>query len=84
MRILIAAGALVAMLQTPAAAFFDRDLNAPWCLEYSFFEGAVECGFYSYRQCEDTRVGVGGYCFENPRVAVAQRERRAQRRRYRH
>ena len=82
MRILIAAGALLAVLQTPAAAFFDRDLNAPWCLEYSFHENMVECGYYSFRQCEATRSGVGGYCFENPRVTVVRRPGVRERRRY--
>lgn len=82
MRILIAAGTLLAMLQTPATAFFfERDQNAPWCLDYSF-DGVVDCGFFSYRQCQETLVGVGGYCYENRRSYVAERTRRGKQRRY--
>lgn len=66
MRLLIAVGVLLAMLQIPAAAF-GRVYNAPWCVEYVFLQNAVSCSFYTFQQCEEARSGVGGYCYRNPR-----------------
>jgi hypothetical protein len=76
MRTLIAVGTLLALLHTPAAAFFDRPQNAPWCVDYVYLENAVDCAFYDYRQCIETASGVGGYCFENRWISIAERKRR--------
>jgi hypothetical protein len=67
MRLVMGLGAVLALVLTaaPASAFFDRDLNAPWCLAYSGLDGIVECGFYSFEQCMETRSGVGGSCQPN-------------------
>lgn len=51
---------------SPAAAQY-----APWC----FIEGgnrgsgATSCTFYSFAQCEATRIGIGGVCQPNPYTA---------------
>ena len=80
MRILILAGALLALLQTPAAAgFLDNGQNGTWCLEASYLEGIVDCGYFSFKQCETTRSGLGGICYRNPWL-VSQRRWPARRR----
>jgi hypothetical protein len=77
MRMLIAAGALLAMLQSAQALFsWERPQTAPWCLEATY-AGWVDCGYFSYRQCESARSGIGGYCRENLWRPV--REQRARR-----
>lgn len=73
MRTLMAAGALLAMLYSPAAAFLfpERSQDAPWCLYYGY-NSTVDCAYYNYQQCAITNEGLGGYCFQNPRVVFAQ------------
>jgi hypothetical protein len=83
MRLLIAAGALLAVLQTPAAAFIGRVHNAPWCVNYVYLENIVDCAYYSLEECEAARSGVGGYCSENLRRPHVEEERRGPRRSYR-
>jgi len=77
MRMAIGIGAVLALLlaAAPASAWFKRDLNAPWCHVHSDMSGMVDCGFYSYRQCMETRLGVGGSCEPNPAVRQAERRR---------
>jgi hypothetical protein len=84
MRTLIAAGVVLVALQAPAAAFFDRATNAPWCVQYFAMDGAVNCDFYTLQQCRAAYSGVGGRCFENPWSSSVERRRRAARGRYRH
>ena len=83
MRTMIAAGALFAVLQTPAGAFFfpERPQDAPWCLN-AVYSNTVDCAFESYRQCSATLEGIGGYCFRNLRQ-FAERSRPARGRRTR-
>ena len=85
MRMAIGIGAGLAMLMTaaPASAFwFNPDrVTAPWCLAHSDLSGMVECAFYSYEQCMESRLGVGGSCQPNPDGRRAER-RRAKRDRY--
>jgi hypothetical protein len=81
MRTLIGLGALLAILlpAAPASAFSffsSHDLNAPWCLAHSDLSGNVECSYYSYRQCMETRLGVGGSCQPNPAARQAERPRK--------
>jgi hypothetical protein len=42
---------------------------APYCFEW---EGQADCAYYTLRQCLVTKSGVGGRCYENPRIARAQ------------
>lgn len=83
MRLLIAAGTLLAVLQTPAAAFIGRVYNAPWCVNYVYLENIEDCAYYSLQECEAARSGVGGYCYENPRRPDPWERRRAPHRSYR-
>lgn len=74
MRILIAAGALLALLTTPAAAFFGHSYNEKWCLGYNYVLGDfLDCSYYTRRQCEATRSGLGGACIRNPSWTMTQR-----------
>ena len=64
--LLLAAFALAA---SPAAAQW-----APWCLSESGnrgSSGAVTCTFYSFEQCNASRMGVGGSCGPNPYARAA-------------
>jgi Protein of unknown function (DUF3551) len=83
MRLAMGLGAVLALTLTagPASAFFDRDLNAPWCLAYSGTDGIVECSFYSFDQCMETRSGVGGSCQPNYNTRYAEEPRRRRRQR---
>ena len=39
----------------------------PWCLYYGgSMDGAVNCGFTSFAQCQASRQGNGGICKANP------------------
>jgi len=85
MRLALGVGAMLALalMTAPASAFFDRDLNAPWCLAYSGTDGIVDCGFYSFEQCMETRSGVGGSCQPNFNTRYWEKPRRWKRRRKR-
>jgi hypothetical protein len=37
--------------------------DGTWCARYP--EGASNCGFYSFAQCEATVSGRGGFCEQN-------------------
>ena len=75
MRMAIGTGAVLALILAalPASAFFfDPDrVRGSWCLHHSDLSGMIECSFYSYQQCMETRLGVGGYCQPNPARAFA-------------
>jgi hypothetical protein len=66
----MATGCLSALLLAPAQAqpfWFNPDrVTAPWCLAHSDLSGSVECSFYTFAQCQETRLGVGGSCQPNP------------------
>jgi len=56
----IVLGLLIAAMSTrpaPVAA-------APWCAHLD--EVGTNCGFYSFRQCNEYLSGLGGYCNRNP------------------
>jgi hypothetical protein len=40
--------------------------DGTWCVQYGVQGGATNCGFYSFSQCEATRSGNGGRCYQNP------------------
>jgi hypothetical protein len=76
MRMAFGVGAMLALLLAAAPAssslFFDPDrVTAPWCLAHSDKSGWVECAYYTYEQCMETRLGVGGFCQPNPANPVA-------------
>jgi hypothetical protein len=75
MRMAFGIGAMSALLLAAAPAssfFFDPDrVTAPWCLAHSDRSGWVECAYYTYGQCMETRLGVGGSCQPNPANPVA-------------
>lgn len=54
------AGALLAA--SPAGA----EVQYPWCAQYKKPIDATNCGFVTYRQCQATISGVGGFCYQNP------------------
>jgi len=62
----IAAVATVVAVATPGHA-----QNAPWCSQRIGESRAVNCGFYTRDQCMATMSGIGGYCYENYRLAPA-------------
>jgi hypothetical protein len=49
---------------------------APWCARYP--EGASNCGFYSFAQCQATVSGRGGFCDQNPFEAYGYQRPRQQ------
>jgi hypothetical protein len=89
MRTMMGIGAaLVLLLPAEPASAFDifgtRDLNAPWCHVHSDLSGRVECSYYTYKQCMETRLGAGGSCEPNPAARVVEKRlRRTHRRRVR-
>ena len=48
----------------------------PWCVQYGGSNGGTNCGFYSFEQCEATRWGNGGFCYQNPFSQSQRRYRR--------
>jgi hypothetical protein len=81
----IGAALVVLVSAAPASAGFLFDparVDAPWCLAHTDRSGIVECSFYTFQQCLETRSGVGGGCEPNPayRPAAEQRYSRRHRR----
>lgn len=37
----------------------------PWCAQYGGRDGARNCGFVSFEQCQATVRGIGGFCERN-------------------
>ncbi len=58
---MIAAGAITALSQRPAA----RAAEPPWCLISGF--GGERCSYGSLDACLRDRAGGGGFCNPNPR-----------------
>ena len=63
-KMMCAAFALVAALTAfgpePAAAATEY----PWCAQYGW-RGGRNCGFSTFRQCQATVSGIGGFCERN-------------------
>lgn len=65
MRISVLLGAIIvsaAAMSLPAYA-----QNYAWCAHYAGggFNGAMNCGFSTYRQCMADVSGIGGFCARN-------------------
>lgn len=58
----LAVSAMFMAQSTPAQA---RE-QGPWCLRMPEFGGALECSYFTLRQCHTARIGVGGDCVVNP------------------
>ena len=56
-------------------SLFSHDARAEgtWCARYP--EGASNCGFYSFAQCQVTVSGRGGFCEQNAMAPPRQRRR---------
>jgi hypothetical protein len=39
--------------------------DGTWCARVGDMGGALNCGFYSFEQCEAARSGNGGFCQRN-------------------
>jgi hypothetical protein len=64
MRTILAVSALfLAFSATPSMADY------PWCIAMPFEGGALQCRFTSLPQCNATASGMGGECYQNPRLA---------------
>jgi hypothetical protein len=50
---------------------------APWCARYP--EGASNCGFHTFAQCQATVSGRGGFCDQNSFEAYGYQQPRQQR-----
>ncbi len=53
----------------PAAA----EVNYPWCLIMGGRDGSWNCGFSTWDQCMQTRIGMD-MCVQNPRYTPAGRK----------
>ena len=60
--ILTAAAALTLLVAFDGAAHAQ---NYPWCAQYGWRDGARNCGFVSWQQCQATVHGIGGFCEPN-------------------
>jgi len=36
----------------------------PWCSRYDAY--SYNCGFVTWKQCQENISGMGGYCYQNP------------------
>jgi len=62
---------IVAAAAVVGAASHGHAQNAPWCSQRIGESRALNCGFYRWDQCMATMSGIGGYCYENYRLAPA-------------
>jgi hypothetical protein len=62
MRLLALAFATVAA--TTALGTVAQAQNYPWCAYYSR-QGGTNCGFSTFRQCQEDVSGIGGFCERN-------------------
>jgi hypothetical protein len=53
-----------------------------WCSQYGGGRsgGGMNCGFYSFDQCQANVRGIGGFCIQNPFSAYGYAGRQTQRR----
>jgi Protein of unknown function (DUF3551) len=64
---------LVIMCPLLSALSHEAHADGTWCARYP--EGASNCGFYSFAQCQATVSGRGGFCEQNAMAAPRQRRR---------
>ena len=60
--LLMAVGAAVLSLGGCA----NRPQHGAWCAVFNGDAGPTSCEFATWRQCQATVSGVGGYCARNP------------------
>jgi hypothetical protein len=53
----------------------SAEVNYPWCLIMGARDGSWNCGFVSWNQCMQTRIGMD-MCVQNPRYSPAPQGRR--------
>jgi hypothetical protein len=56
---------LTLLIAASAADTASAEILYPWCRQSA--DGSINCGFSSQQQCQDTAVGKGAICIENPR-----------------
>jgi len=44
----------------------------PWCVRSSTYDGAGDCMYQTYAQCQASASGRAASCYVNPRVAFGQ------------
>jgi hypothetical protein len=73
----LAVAALVGATLLPGTTPASAEIEYPWCIIYGSGRagGALSCGFVTYAQCMQTRVGTD-MCVENPRYQPRQAPRR--------
>ncbi len=69
-RIILAGLALVAaatVFEAPRAYAQVSTSRNPWCIRDGVAgSGSWDCSYYNRGQCEESRLGAGGFCTENP------------------
>jgi len=69
-RIILAGLALVAaatVFEAPCAYAQVSTSRNPWCIRDGVAgSGSWDCSYYNRGQCEESRLGAGGFCTENP------------------
>lgn len=66
MRILVTSSLVVAAIGGSLLATAPaKAQNYPWCAEYGGRAGGTNCGFSTWEQCMETRLGMGGFCVRN-------------------
>jgi hypothetical protein len=63
MRILVAFAVLGASLSFTHQAS-AQGTYYPWCSRYDAY--SYNCGFVTWKQCQENISGMGGYCYQNP------------------
>jgi Protein of unknown function (DUF3551) len=70
--------AIAALLVTSSVGVKPSDAQSkgpkPWCIENGAFgPGTLDCTYWTFKQCDDSRRGAGGVCVENPEILWARR-----------
>jgi hypothetical protein len=55
---------LTLLIAVSVADTASAEILYPWCRQSA--DGSINCGFSSQQQCQDTAVGKGAFCVENP------------------
>jgi hypothetical protein len=80
-RALFALSALTVLSAFGPAVGTAQARDYPWCAQYSErMGGGRNCGFVSFRQCQATVMGAGGFCEPNPRYTSGRGYHRQHRR----
>jgi hypothetical protein len=72
--ILIGLGVVVAAMAADTRAG-NAQYNAKWCIADGIHgPGSMECAYYTFAQCQESRRGNGGTCVVNPDLLWQRRE----------